>query len=394
MTISELPLSYCTNVHPGRTVAEVLRGLQDFTLPAQQEFGGAVAAGLWLAQPVTTELLANPDGVTRFADSLQQLGLGCYTLNAFPYGDFHSTRVKEQVYLPDWIQPSRREYTQACATILARLLPPGTDGSISTVPLGFKGFSHPPDFQDQCCQELLQLTRFLKQLQAETGRRIRLAIEPEPFCVLETIPETRQFFALLRQQADAAGLRDAVDEFIGVCFDVCHQAVEYEDIPTCFRQLAEDQIRINKLHITCALQLDNPAENLEGRQALARYAEPRYLHQTIAPAKSGGQVRFIDLTPEMALNPMQEFLRADSWRIHFHVPVSANRVGPLATTRPQLEQALREIPQLDYAPHLEVETYTWEVLPDAPPVQSQERLIHGLAGELRATREMIAEQVK
>jgi hypothetical protein len=390
MTISDLPLSYCTNVHPGRTVEEVLRGLHDFTVPAQQEYGAPVAAGLWLAQPVTTELLSTPDGVRSFATRLHDLGLRCYTLNAFPYGDFHSARVKEQVYLPDWTQPSRREYTEACATILAQLLPEGTAGSISTVPLGFKGFSHQEDFQTRCAQELLQLTRFLKQLHAETGRLIRLAIEPEPFCVLETIPETRTFFALLRQQAEVAGLRDAVDEYLGVCFDVCHQAVEYEEISTCFRDLTADRIRINKLHITCALQLDNPAQNLAGREALARYAEPRYLHQTIAPARIGGQLRWIDLTPEMALNPPLDFLQAESWRIHFHVPVNAERVGPLSTTRPQLVQALREIPGLDYAPHLEVETYTWEVLPDAPPVQSQERLIHGLAQELKATRELIA----
>lgn len=390
MAISDLPLSYCTNVHPGRTVAEVLSGLQDFTVPAQWELGAPVAAGLWLAWPVTQELLATADGVRRFADNLGELGLRCYTLNAFPYGDFHSARVKEQVYLPDWTQASRRQYTEDCARILANLLPAGADGSISTVPLGFKGFSHPADFQIKCVNELLALTRFLSKLHAETGRRIRLAIEPEPFCVLETIPETRQFFTLLREQAEAAGLRDDVDQFIGICFDVCHQAVEYEDIPTCFRQLGEDQIRINKLHITCALQLDRPAENLAARQALAHYAEPRYLHQTIAPNGSGGQLRWIDLTPDMALNPPAEFLRAESWRIHFHVPVNAERVGPLATTRPQLQQALREIPALPYAPHLEVETYTWEVLPDAPPVASADRLIHGLSAELRATRELIA----
>ena len=395
MTISDLPLSYCTNVHPARTPEDVLQGLRDFTVPAQREFGGRVAAGLWLAQSATQEILRgrNSEGLEQFAGGVEGRGLMCYTLNAFPYGNFHSARVKEQVYLPDWTQPSRREYTEDCAEILSYLLPERVDGSISTVPLGFKGFSHPPEFQVQCAQQLLQLTRVLKELHEKTGRLIRLAIEPEPFCVLETIPETRQFFSLLREQAEIAGLRDDVDEYIGVCFDVCHQAVEYEDIADCFRQLVADDIRINKLHITCALQLDNPAENVEGRKALANYAEPRYLHQTIAPTSDGSQIRCIDLTPELALNPPPEFLNAPSWRIHFHVPVNAERVGPLATTRPQLLQALQQIPALPYAPHLEVETYTWEVLPDAPPVQSAERLIHGLAEELRATNKLITELV-
>lgn len=393
MTISKLPLSYCTNVHPARTPEDVLSGLRDFTIPAQREFGGSVAAGLWLAQSVTEELLrgSGADGPRNFVSRIEELGLKCYTLNAFPYGNFHNSRVKEQVYLPDWTQPARREYTEDCARILSLLLPEGVEGSISTVPLGFKGFSHPDDFQQQCAQELLTLARFLKELHAKTGRLIRLAIEPEPFCVLETIPETREFFSLLRQQAEIAGLRDDVDQYIGVCFDVCHQAVEYEDISDCFRQLVDDNIRINKLHITCALQLDNPAQNVEGRKALAAYAEPRYLHQTIAPGADGGQVRCIDLTPELALNPPPDFLHAPSWRIHFHVPVNAERVGPLGTTRPQLLQALQQIPGLPYAPHLEVETYTWEVLPDAPSAQSSDRLIHGLAEELRATNKLITE---
>ena len=395
MAISDLPLSYCTNVHPARSPQEVFDGLRDFTVPAQRDFGGPVAAGLWLGHSVTQKILhgTHPEPLYSFAGNFEQFGLKCYTLNAFPYGNFHSARVKEQVYLPDWTQPSRREYTEDCAKILSYLLPEGVDGSISTVPLGFKGFPQPPDFQLRCAQELLKLTSFLKQLQSETGRLIRLAIEPEPFCVLETIPETRQFFALLRQQAEIAGMRDDVDEYIGVCFDVCHQAVEYEDISDCFRQLVADKVRINKLHITCALQLDNPADNVDGRKALANYAEPRYLHQTIAPAADGSQIRCIDLTPELALNPPQEFLNAPSWRIHFHVPVNAERVGPLATTRPQLLQALQQIPGLPYAPHLEVETYTWEVLPDAPPMQSSERLILGLAEELRATNKLITELV-
>lgn len=134
MTISNLPLSYCTNVHPGRTVAEVEAGLDRFTLPIKANYGSELAAGLWLAAPVIRELEQTPDGVKRFADGLRSRGLTCYTLNAFPYGDFHSARVKENVYLPDWTQPNRLDYTLACARVLAAFLPEGVDGSISTVP--------------------------------------------------------------------------------------------------------------------------------------------------------------------------------------------------------------------------------------------------------------------
>ena len=164
MTVSSLPLSYCTNVHPGRTVAEVEDGLERYTVPIRDGFGSELAAGLWLAAPVIRELEQNADGVTRFADGLRRRGLDCYTLNAFPYGDFHSARVKENVYLPDWTGPDRLEYTLACARCLAAFLSEGTDGSISTVPLGFKPFEHPVDFADRCADQLIELARQLDRL--------------------------------------------------------------------------------------------------------------------------------------------------------------------------------------------------------------------------------------
>src|SRR5438034_9156561 len=158
MSLSPLPLSYCTNVHPGRSVAEVERGLDDYTVHVRERFGAPLAAGLWLARPVADELGSSRDLLRRFADGLRRRGLTCHTLNAFPYGDFHSERVKENVYLPDWSQPQRKAYTERCAALLAELLPEGVnEGSISTVPLGFKGFTHSPEFFDRCVAQLIDV---------------------------------------------------------------------------------------------------------------------------------------------------------------------------------------------------------------------------------------------
>ena len=379
---SRLPLSYCTNVHPGRTVAEVEQGLDRFTVPVSRRYGGELAAGLWLAQRVVREMLTEPAEVERFAASLRQRGLSCHTLNAFPYGDFHSARVKENVYRPDWSEPQRLEYTRDCARILAAFLPPDSEGSISTVPLGFKGFGHPADFMERSIRQLIQLAKDLQRLYGETGKRIRLAIEPEPLCVLETTDETILFFERLREEATRRGAAAAVTEFIGACYDVCHQAVEFEDVAASIRSLADAEIRINKVHITCALQVERPAENEAARRALAGYIEPRYLHQTFA--LSGRDVlRAVDLTEDLAMRPEPAFRDAAMWRIHFHVPVDAERMGPLGTTRDELRRALAAVAELDYAPHLEVETYTWKVLPD------QADLVEGLARELIATRALL-----
>ena len=387
MSLSQLPLSYCTNVHPGRSVGEVEAGLDRYTIPIRAHFGQPLAAGLWLAKPVVTELLATPDGVRRFAEGFRKRKLTCHTLNAFPFGDFHSERVKENVYLPDWASDDRLQYTIQCAKVLAELLPEGGEGSISTLPLGFKAFKHPADFLDRAAHQLIAAARALDVIYRESGKLIRLAVEPEPLCVLETTPEAIEFFHLLITHAHDNDAEEIVCTHIGLCYDICHQAVEFEDVAESIRALDEADIRINKVHISCALQLDNPGTNLEGREALRQYVEPRYLHQTTAQIRNGKIVRETDLSDAFITNPPPAFADAPAWRIHFHVPVNAHHLGRLSTTRADLIMALTEVAGLDYAPHLEVETYTWEVLPGAEPRD----LVDGLAKELTSTEKLILE---
>ncbi len=388
MSLSSLPLSYCTNVHPGRSVAEVEWGLDGYTLPVRRAVAQPLAAGLWLAKPVVDELLATPDALPAFAAALERRGLTCHTLNAFPFGDFHSARVKENVYLPDWTDPRRLEYTIKCATVLSHLLPAAADGSISTLPLGFKAFLHAPAFTDVCIARLIECARALARIHDSTGKTIRLAIEPEPLCLLETTAEAVSFFERLWQTAERERASRVVREHLGVCYDVCHQAVEFEDAAIAVRALTSAGVRINKVHISCALELDHPADNPEGRAALRRYAEPRYLHQVIARTPDGRLFRATDLSPSLLDSPPSEWRDAITWRIHFHVPVDAEHLGPLKTTRSDLKHALAAVAALDYAPHLEVETYTWEVLPNGA---ADSDLVTGLTREMTATAALLAE---
>jgi sugar phosphate isomerase/epimerase len=384
MSISRLPLSYCTNVHPGRSIAEVLDGLDHYTVPVQQRVGHEVAAGLWLAQPVVNELLQRPDGPRWLADQLQQRNLSCYTLNAFPFGDFHSARVKEKVYQPDWTAPARLDYTEHCASILAALLPPDTEGSISTLPLGFKAAVQSTDFAASCIQQLLRCARFLNELFEKTGRIIRLAVEPEPLCLLETTGEAIAFFRSLFDVADQAGMGEITRRHLGLCYDICHQAVEFEDPAESVRLLHDAGIRINKVHISCALELKSPAKNAAGRAALAQYVEPRYLHQVIAQSSDGRLHRLIDLERAMTDSPPEQFLNAIAWRIHFHVPIGLKSADGLETTHAAISRAIQAVAGLDYAPHLEVETYTWNVLPGR-----QVDLVSGLADEIIEARRIL-----
>ncbi len=388
MSLSSLPLSYCCNVHPSGDVHQLLQILTDKTAQVQELTGRPIAAGLWLADSVTRELIESTGKLACLKQKLADNRLPCYTLNAFPYGNFHTERVKEQVYLPDWTSADRLAYTIRCAKLLAELLPDGVEGSLSTVPLGFRELSREPDFTNRCGEQLIELARQLDALHDETGRVIRLAIEPEPLCVLETTAQAITFFEQLRDQARSVLAEELVNTHIGLCYDVCHQAVEYEDVRQSIQALAENEIRINKVHITCAIELNDPANNIDGRRFLAQFAEPRYLHQTFCRSPSSGETASLtDLTAEFADSPPQDWLEADSWRIHFHVPVHADSLGPLSTTRQSLREAMQAVRDLGYAPHLEVETYTWNVMPG----ETSPDVVHGLAEEMRSTYRLLEE---
>lgn len=391
MSISTLPLSYCTNVHPGQSVDEVLDGINIHTAAALRRFNRPLAAGLWLARSVVTELLESQPALERLGQTLWQHDLACYTLNTFPYGDFHSDRVKENVYLPDWSSPQRLQYTLDCAEVLAQLLPKSAEGSLSTLPLGGRMNPTTPEFEGLCVTNILEAARQLAALHESSGRLIRLAIEPEPMCHLSSIPrDVLPWFARLREEAATAGVEDAVQEHIGLCLDVCHQAVEFEDVAESIDTLERQSIRINKLHITNAVELQDPAGNSAGREALRSYVEPRYLHQTYARFSDGSIGDRPDLLEEdITCEPPDEFLQAECWRVHFHVPVFARTLGPLQTTRRDLERAISRVATLPYSPHLEVETYTWPVMP-GEPTEGSGGLAEQIAGELDAATEMIA----
>ncbi|MEZ6062228.1 MAG: metabolite traffic protein EboE [Planctomycetaceae bacterium] len=388
MTFSTLPLSYCTNVHPGRTLAEVLDGLNQYTATAHRMLERPMAAGLWLASSVVSELLEDPSRLDVLGQTLWQHDLVCYSLNAFPFGDFHDDRVKEMVYLPDWSERLRVDYTQGCARVLSQLLPEGGEGSISTVPLGGTMFPTEPDFHAACLSNLIQVARFLHDLHQETGRLIRLAVEPEPLCHISSIPQDAvPLFAMLFELAEVKGQLEMVREHIGLCFDVCHQAVEFEHIPRSIDQLVDAGVRINKVHITNAVELTDPAGNVAGREALLRYVEQRYLHQTYARLHDARIVTRPDLlADDINRSPPDEFLSAEAWRIHFHVPVFAETLGPLKTTRSDLKAALRRIAALEYSPHLEVETYTWPVMPGEA---KSDDLASRIGRELASTYELL-----
>ncbi|MEV5843606.1 metabolite traffic protein EboE [Streptomyces sp. NPDC051985] len=365
-------LAYCSNVHQAEDIDGVVDQLSDYAEPVRRSLGAdLLGIGLWLARDVVTELSARPEAVRRLRTELTARGLETVTLNAFPYGGFHREVVKKDVYRPDWADPARLRYTVDCARVLAGLLPDDARrGSVSTLPLAWRT-PWPPAQRDAARLALDRLAADLGELERETGRAIRVGFEPEPGCVVEnTVQAIRE-------------LGGVDPERLGICLDTCHLAVQFEEPAQALSRLATAGLPIVKVQASSALQAEDPADP-EARRALARFVEPRFLHQT-RTARHGTVTGVDDLPDALAGG-----LDTDSaWRVHFHAPLHAEPEPPLRTTAPELAVTLAELlgsPQA-VCDHIEVETYTWSVLPEHLRPRDAEGLVAGLAAELAWIRD-------
>lgn len=363
-------LTYCTNIHAGEPLDEVMAGLAKH-LPAIKS---AVAkdcplgVGLRLGHKAA-EGLRDPGALAELKRFLAAGGYYVFTLNGFPYGAFHGRAVKEDAYKPDWSDPLRLAYTDHLADLLSELLPAGQEGSVSTVPCTFKPWAE--GRMDAITEHLIRHVAHLVGIARETGQSIALALEPEPYCHLETIQETVEFFhaRLFHRQGvarlakltglGAAGAEAAMRRHIGVCYDVCHAAVEFEDPKASIAQLRASGICIAKLQLSSALKV--AALDRESARHLAAFAEPVYLHQVVQRS-NGALRRFVDLP--QALAEAGDAAGAE-WRVHFHVPVFLEKMTHFGTTQAFLAEILALHRAEPISPHLEVETYTWDVLPES-----------------------------
>ena len=361
-------LTYCTNIHAGEPFDGVMASLAMHLPPikAQVAPGQAFGVGLRLGFSAAHSL-REPTALAQLKQFLTDGGYYVFTLNGFPYGPFHGQTVKEDVYKPDWSEPERLAYTNHLADILSALLPAGQEGSVSTVPCTFKPWL--AERLGAITENLICHVAHLVGIKARTGQTISLALEPEPYCYLETIDETVEFFNTqlfsaqgIERLSQLAGLSTSAAEaamrkHIGVCYDVCHAAVEFEDAQTSIGRLQSNGILISKVQLSSALRVT--AINAESRRHLAAFVEPTYLHQVVE--KSNGELRrFVDLPQALAA---KEAASAAEWRVHFHVPVFLERLPHFDTTQSFLKDVLALHRAAPITQHLEVETYTWDVLP-------------------------------
>lgn len=376
----DLYLTYCTNIHPANGWDAVRANLETYApalkaeLSPERPFG----LGLRLSDKESEELLAD-DHLARFKAYLEDEGLMVFTMNGFPYGPFHKQVVKDQVHAPDWRTAERVRYTQRLIRSLAYLSPEGIDGGISTSPLSYKPWLNgSPDTATWTLltQHIVEIAATLVQTRRDTGKLIHLDIEPEPDGLLETSTELVTFFTewllpvggpmlaqtlgVSRAQAEACLLTH-----IQVCWDTCHVAVAFERPAEVLARYQAHGIQVGKVQISSALHVDlpdDPAARAPSAEALQPFVESTYLHQVVQRNTDGSLTAYRDL--DQALPHIAQ-PAASQWCIHFHVPIFLERYGLFRSTQQGILDTFALLRDQPFTRHLEIETYTWDVLPDA-----------------------------
>ncbi|MEV7326630.1 metabolite traffic protein EboE [Micromonospora sp. NPDC093244] len=368
-------LGYCTNVHPAEDLAGIIGQLDTYALPVREALGSdRLGLGLWLAAPVAAELAADPALRRRLRTELDARGLEVVTLNGFPYAAFQAPVVKKDVYHPDWTTEQRLTYTLDLARVLADLLPDdAVRGSISTLPLAWRQ-PWDTDRADASRRRLDQLAAGLAAVQRDTGREVRVGFEPEPGCVVESTGQ-------------AAALLSGMDtERLGICLDLAHLACAWEDPVAALDRLRAAGLPVVKVQVSAAVEAADP---VGGAEALHRWVEPRFMHQTRGAGCAGGSDPADEAYAADDLDEALDRALPGPWRVHYHVPLHAPPEEPLGSTLPVLRAALRALYTGPTAgcDHLDVETYTWGVLPAARRPGTDAELAGGIAAELAFARD-------
>ncbi len=366
-------LTYSTLVHPGDTWPEMWDSLTRYVPAVKKRFSPDKRFGvsLRLSGKSAETLTSTPDEREKLKEFLASNDMYLFTVNAFPHGPFKGVPVKELVYEPDWRSDERANYTMMVADILAEVAPEGVAPSIQSPPCGYKPRVTGSDVVDAYTRQVLKVVAHLVKLEERTGRRVKLALEPEPSCFMELTSEVVDYFSNhLFSDTSAATLakatgrstkqaHDALRRHLGTVFDICHQAVEYEDIADSLNSLKRAGIPVFKLQAAAAVRI--PEVNRDIVNALKAYDDPVYLHQTIEH-KDGKSRQYLDLP--QAFEAFERDPGPREWRIHFHVPVFLEDLGDFKTTRSAIEDALRVHKANPVSDQVEIETYTWDVLPD------------------------------
>jgi len=364
----DLHLTYCLNIHPGETLPDVASAITDYAARVKAVFAPNDPFGLGIRLSADAAGSLSGKELSEFRDLIHAQGMYVFTINGFPYSNFHGTRVKENVYAPDWMTSERREYTRNLVAILGELLPEGVEGSISTVPVSYWPWIKTESDIERAINQLVLAALSCLRLEQESGKKVSIALEPEPDCYLQKMDGTVSFFNdhLLQKGAPLlakeTGMSDAdceaaIRRYLGVCFDTCHSAVQFEDPVDALGLLAMEGIAVPKIQMSSAI---HAVVTDASKEQLKRFIDPVYFHQARVKDGKGNVVFYPDLDEQM-LGMLDEGCEL---RTHFHVPLWFESEGALQGTVSGLPSEFFRMINDGASPHVEAETYTFDVLPE------------------------------
>lgn len=397
-TDSQMQIGYCTNVHAGVSLEQVKKNLASHASEVRKQTASdrSLPVGLWLSDQASREL--DSETLKHWQSWLAEKELLPFTINGFPFSDFHQDVVKQDVYLPTWAEKPRLDFTVRLAKILDAILPAGQVGSISTLPLGWPihpkdrsqtsllNALHPDDHAMviRTAKHLKQLAIELGRIHQQTGRIVKVCLEPEPGCILDTAADVAWFFQ--EMLFDDTSTRSLVQQHLGVCHDVCHSAVMFEPQQEAIQTYHQAGIDIGKIQVSSAVEL--PYDSDAAMAELQAFDEPRYLHQTVVAGKLQNHF-YEDLSLAMSNRDVHRGVDG-AWRVHFHVPIFLADLGHLATTQNEIRRcmdAIKGLPSESRPTHFEIETYAWNVL---PAKYGQPSLSMGIAKEIEWFKQLVA----
>lgn len=366
---STVHLGYSSTVHPAEDLDGVIAELDGCASMVRQELDvPLLGVGLWFASTLADRLANSPAAINKLRRALKRNQLEGVTLNGIAHSASKDNVVGTKLYCPDWTEPERLRYTLDLVDVLAVLLPRDASyGSISTIPLAWRApWSKARDAAAQKAFE--RLDWHLERTEQRTGRKIRVAVEPEPGCVLEMIPQAAGWLSRYASPYGGASR-------IGLGFDTCHLAVQFEEPADAFETLWRAGVDVVKAQLASAPQLVDPSD-MAGRRRLADLGDPKYLRQVREWCGPG--VDDVDLAYQLSGHA--------AWRMHAHLPAHCSLPDPLSTTNAVLEDCLTRLVGCGQplTHHLESETYAWTRKPRTP-----ETLAKKIARELSWLRDRL-----
>lgn len=387
----DFQLTYCTNIHPGQDWETTFDSLKRHVpeIKARTAMDKSFGLGLRLSNKAS-EQLGTGKKLDGFRFWLKQNDVYVFTMNGFPYGNFHDERVKDGVHAPDWTTSERVTYTKRLFDQLSVLLPEDMEGGISTSPISYKHWHTSEEAIRKAfakgAESISEIILHLFHLETETGKYLHLDIEPEPDGMLENSDEVLHFFSddlvpiAKPMLMDKLGKNDdeameLIHRYITVCYDICHFSLAYEEPKDTFAKFAQAGIKIGKIQVSAALKIRSAASGNKAVgneviwEALSYFDEPTYLHQVTE--KCDGAVKTYKDLPVVLKNknPFEEL------RAHFHVPIFLEQFGVLHSTQDHILKVIEELKHTPVSGHLEIETYTWDVLPAALKKDLSESII-------------------